>query len=70
MSGLTGVSYTKSTNSWRAVWSDGEGKYCGKSFSVKKYGEANAKQMAIDARDDAISKLIEDGFLYTERHSK
>jgi len=70
VSGLTGVSYSKSNNSWRAVWHNGEGKQIGKSFSVKKYGEANSKQMAIDARNNAISKLIEDGFLYTERHGK
>lgn len=70
ISGITGVGYSQSTNSWRATWHNGRGVQVGRSFSVNKYGYDSAKNMAIQARSDAIAKLIENGFLYTERHGK
>ena len=70
VSGITGVTYSESTFSWRAFWHNGKGKQVSKSFSVNKYGETLAKQLAIDARNNAIVELIKNGFLYTERHGK
>lgn len=69
-SGITGVSYSPVTNSWRACWHNGEGKQINKSFSVNKYGEDVAKQLAIDARELAINSLKNIGYLYTERHGQ
>lgn len=66
-SGITGVVYCQSTNSWRAVWHDGQGKQKSKSYSVNKFGSA-AKQMAINQRKIAIEQLRQNGYLYTERH--
>jgi hypothetical protein len=68
--GITGVVYSKSINSWRAVWYNGNGKQLSKSFSVNKYGFDKAKQLAIELRALSISKLIQNGNLYTERHGK
>lgn len=69
-SGITGVSYSPASNTWRAIWHDGEGKQRSKCFSVNKYGEDLAKQFAMDVRESAIKSLKEDGYLYTERHGK
>lgn len=69
-SGITGVSYSPVSNSWRALWYNGEGKQKSKSFSVNKYGEDLAKQLAIQSRESAIEFLKENGYLYTERHGK
>lgn len=69
-SGITGVTYSTSSNTWRAIWHDGNGKQRNKSFSVNKYGETLAKQLAIEARELAIKELKEKGYLYTERHGK
>lgn len=69
-SGITGVSYSPVANSWRAIWHDGEGVQKSKSFSVNKYGEDLAKQLAMNARKLAIESLKNDGYLYTERHGK
>jgi len=67
--GITGVVYSKSSDTWRAVWYDGQGKQKSKSFSVSKYGE-KAKELAIEVRNNRISELINNGYLYTERHGK
>jgi len=48
-SGVTGVSYKKS-KCWVATWKDAKRNLCNKSFSSKKYGNAEAKAMAIEHR--------------------
>ena len=69
-SGITGVSYCSIRKRWRAIWRDIENKQTSRSFAVDKYGETLAKQMAINARNEAILQVIEDGGAYTERHGK
>ena len=69
-SGITGVAYSPIDNAWRAIWHNGEGKQRNKSFSVNKYGEDVAKQLAITARELAIDSLKNIGYLYTERHGQ
>jgi len=39
-SGVTGVSYYKKSNFWVAKWNDADGNQWSKSFSLKKYGNA------------------------------
>ena len=59
--GIVGVRrVTKTTKGhpydfWIAVWSDRRGRHHSKSFSVHKYGEAEAKALAIKARKDALA---------------
>ncbi|NJR52298.1 MAG: AP2 domain-containing protein [Leptolyngbyaceae cyanobacterium CSU_1_3] len=54
-SGIVGVSRTKSTSRghsyeyWQARWGSGEQRKSAK-FSIHKYGEKEAKQLAIEAR--------------------
>ncbi len=50
-SGITGVNYRAGQGIWIASWEVG-GKTGSKSFSVKKYGDTEAKQMAIDKRKE------------------
>jgi len=47
-SGIQGVSFDKKKNRWVASWN--EEKLKCKCFSIKKYGEEQAKQLAIDCR--------------------
>jgi len=49
-SGVRGAYYDKTDNSWVASWQDGIGQKKKKYFSVRKYGEAQAKEMAINHR--------------------
>ncbi len=49
-SGHQGVSYKESSNSWIAHWRDNNFKQKFRSFSVNKYGNDQAKQLAIDYR--------------------
>jgi hypothetical protein len=56
-SGITGVYYDRSTNSWKASWHNEMGKQILKSFSSLKYGEKEAKILAIKTRREAIEKL-------------
>ena len=49
-SGEQGVSFNTRYNSWSARWSDNEGNKKSKSFSVRKHGDAQAKQLAINVR--------------------
>ena len=48
-SGYQGVRYSKNGN-WEASWCDENMKLQRKAFSANKYGEEQAKQMAIDCR--------------------
>jgi predicted HNH restriction endonuclease len=42
---------------WKAMWSPAKGKRRSKSFSVLKFGEDEAKRLAIEARRQAIESL-------------
>jgi len=42
---------------WRAYWRDENGNARAKTFSVKKFGHDEAKRLAIQAREEAISSL-------------
>jgi len=50
ISGIRGVCYEQTKNTWVATWQDGIDQQKKKCFSVRKYGEAQAKQMAINHR--------------------
>jgi len=49
-SGIKGVCYKQTDNSWVATWQDDITQHRTKYFSVRKYGEAQAKEMAINHR--------------------
>lgn len=50
-SGIIGVRFNSQINCWQAQWRDNKtNKQCIKSFNIKKYGDAKAKQMAIEYR--------------------
>jgi hypothetical protein len=59
-SGVLGVCYMKSQNVFLATWYDLNGKRCSKSFSIKKYGFEEAKEMAIKNRKE---KEIENNYM-------
>lgn len=63
--GVTGVVFreTKSGGRWVAHWSYDK-KIKTKSFSVLKYGYAEARGMAIKARNKAIALLVQKGYGY------
>lgn len=50
-SGLRGVHYCKRSNTWRAEWME-DNKKTTKSFSVRKYGELQAKTLALAKRKE------------------
>jgi N-acetylmuramoyl-L-alanine amidase CwlA len=49
-SGVRGVSWDDTSQTWRAQWKDTAGKYHGKSFRVAKYGEDEAIRRAVESR--------------------
>jgi hypothetical protein len=49
-SDTSGVFYSEKSNQWFATWVDDNGNACTKSFYVKKYGDTQAKQLAINHR--------------------
>ncbi len=59
-SGTTGVNFHKSDNSWCARWNDNNMKRQSKKFSVNKYGDEKAKQLAINYRKE---RAQENGYL-------
>lgn len=69
-SGVVGVSFhkTKHAGMYRATVVNLNKKIIAKSFSVLKYGEDRAKQMAIDWRTTMIDQLNKLDAGYTERH--
>lgn len=72
-SGYTGVKTDeKSPGRFYAVahWRNMSGKQCHKSFSFKKYGEELALICAIEARDQAIRLLNQQGAGYSPNHGK
>lgn len=71
--GVTGVNLTnKGEHSWyySAYWQDINGSQNCKHFSIKKFGEENAKALAVACREQQIKLLILEGANYTERHGK
>jgi len=63
-SGVTGVYRSvsgyyngKALYYWYAIWSPRKGKKASKAFSVQKFGDERAKQLAIEARQNAIANL-------------
>lgn len=65
-SGIMGVNRTSHTYTskghkyqrlqWQAHWPTGDGKQVNKTFSIKKYGEEGAYQLALQARKDGLAK--------------
>lgn len=53
---IMGVRYVEKDNAWQARIKQ-DGKEYSKHFSVKKYGENEAKELAIKARNEFISKF-------------
>jgi hypothetical protein len=51
-----GIRYVQRDNAWQARIKQ-DGKEYSKQFSVKKYGENGAKELAIKARNDFTSKF-------------
>lgn len=70
-SGVTGVNFNRSKNSWRARWCDLEtGKRRCKTFSINKYGEEEAFRLACECRDVMIREMNKKGAGYSENHGK
>lgn len=67
-SGVTGVSFSKSANTWRACWHNGKGRQSNKSFSVNKLGYDEAFRLACEYREKILKEESE--IKYTERHGK
>jgi len=55
---------------WVAKWCELDGRDTGRLFNIAKYGEDAALNLAIKARQDAITRLNAEGAGYTERHGK
>jgi hypothetical protein len=64
--GVTGVTLSK--NNYIAHWQASDGKRKLKYFSLLKYGEKEAKILAIAYREQQIQRLISEGANYTDRH--
>lgn len=54
---------------WRAAWVE-DGKHKSKTFSIHKYGEKEAFNLACKYRSMKIEELNSSGYNYTERHGK
>jgi len=57
ISGTVGVHYDQSGDKWGAMWKDEEGNLYSKSYSAKKYGNANAQVLAIEYRARMVREL-------------
>lgn len=55
-SGIPGVNYNPKINSWVCRWNDFDKKRHTKTFSILKYGENEAKTMAIELRKEMEKK--------------
>lgn len=51
-----GVCFDTKRKQWRATWRDKQGKSKGKSFSINKYGDNEAKQLAIEYRQQMVDE--------------
>ena len=69
-SGTTGVHYSETRGAWVAQWSSLNRKRRSATYSVKKYGEELALLCAIEARDQAIRLLNQQGAGYSANHGK
>jgi hypothetical protein len=70
-SGIFGVRQRVDVNGsirYVAFWMDLKGKHRSKTFAVNKYGDALAREMAIQYRKNQIELLNNSGAGYTERH--
>ncbi len=67
-SGVTGVGFNKKSNSWSARWRELSGKTKSKDFSIIKYGEQEAKILAVEYRKLMIAELNKLGAGYAESH--
>jgi TnpA family transposase len=67
-SGVTGV--YKSIGGWMCSWYDIDKKEQTKYFSIKKYGNDSAFQLAVDYRLNELQKLNAQGMDYTDRHMR
>ena len=56
-SGEQGVCFHKPKKTWLACWTNNEGKQKQIYFSIKKYGNTQAKQLAIDYRKKIVDEL-------------
>jgi len=56
-SGMTGVNYYKKSKLWVAQWYEGDGNWCHKCFSSKKYGNNIARTRAIEHRQKMMREL-------------
>ena len=45
---------------WQAYWSGADGKRISKTFSINKYGEEAAKELAIEARREGLAQLAKE----------
>lgn len=66
-SGVPGVSYHRGKNNWVAVLKIHE-KVMERSFSAKKYGFEQAKNLAIAARLRMLEDAEQEGIFYSDRH--
>lgn len=55
---------------WCAIWRNENTKQVSVNFSISKYGEERAYELAVLARKEAIDKLIEKGLNYHENHGR
>lgn len=68
--GFNGVRLTDRKGNWyyMAQWYDVEGNFKVKYFSINKFGEVAAKDLAITYRKQQVDFLVAQGAGYTERH--
>ena len=69
-SGYTGVSFMSigKNEYWVAHWNNLNGRHMSRVFNIKEFGYERAKELAIEARKDAIKQLNAQGAGYTENH--
>jgi hypothetical protein len=67
-SGVMGVFLNTQRGQWTALWNDSGGRQRNSSFSIKKYGENAAFQLACEARLQEIANLEKEGIFYSEFH--
>lgn len=73
-SGVVGVYFDSKNNKgfrreyWKASWQEIDGSQRTKAFSIDKLGYDEARQLAIEYREQQIKRLNEEGANYSERH--
>lgn len=66
--GIVGVMLDRQGSRYRAQWKEMDGKLKTRSFSIAKYGEDAARQMAATYRAEQVARLNSEGAGYTARH--